>query len=350
MVGTPADVEGLSNQKFFDEAGAGLKAPNKCIDNIITPNFHGVDGVEDFRELYLRYRHFFGEHIDYTIPGYEEFMILSGLALCKMLGEDSSILYQGASDGRLGKSITAYGHQIGKRILTKSLTSSITNLHGFSATPNVDGATGVLAAFSENPSEMMDPMRYYDPEKGSYGCLTGYAPVMQSPLPAIPPDGQFHEGIGSWTPDKPFNAVISYVLYQFCGNNRHNQIAVSKRNTTKDCIFLFCEKFNPTQGAEDQWMLREIAKDHWKLQFFSQEEVREKKETVLSKMQTYQVTQPEFETVLRSSFKHAVLFANTANFFSYAACDDLETLQRFMANFPILPHAYTFVQVPQVIC
>ncbi len=186
-----------------------------------------------FRAHYLRYRHFFGEHIDYTIPGYEEQLVSVGASLAAFLPTHSDVLYQGASDGRLGKGITAYAAaDLGKTVRTASLSSSITNIMGFDQTPNVEGARAILAAFSENPGEMIDPKRYDDPKNGSYGCLVGYDMVREAvlaPKGGGQTDGSFYDNHGSWKQEKPYDAIISYVLYQFCGNNRDNQLQATKK-------------------------------------------------------------------------------------------------------------------------
>jgi hypothetical protein len=318
-------------------------------NNIIAPVVESIPELAAFRNYYLKYRHFFGEHIDYTIPGYEEQLVSVGASLATFLPNDTDVLYQGASDGRLGKGITAYAAKdLGKVVRTASLSSSITNVMGFDRTPNVEGARAVLAAFKETPNYMIDLTRYDDPINGSYGCLVGYDMVRDAVLAAGLPNGEFYDNRGSWKQEKPYDAVISYVLYQFCGNNRDSQLQATKKFGHPATIYLFGEKFNPEKGQEEIWLAREQRKDAWKLQFFSPEEVSSKKREVLSKMQNFQVTQPDFEEALCNNFQYAVLVGSSANFFYYAASDSIETMNGYLHAMHPIVHDYTS-DLPKII-
>ena len=229
----------------------------------------------------------------------------------------------------------------------------------------------MLTAFVERAlaGTIVDANRYHDPAQGSYGCLVGYEPVMKRPKQIPPWENRsfnrflhrlrylfkeemrgFYPGCGSWEPDKPFDAVLSYVLFQFCSTNRVEQLMTSKVHTTEDCLYIFAEKASYSKGKKAEWQRRERKKDQWKGQFFSPEVLERKRNTVLATMENSQVSREVFEYALQQCFQHAVTINNTGNFYGYVACDDPEKLGEYLSHLPVLHHEFSEEEMPQLVC
>jgi len=255
-----------------------------------------------YHQEYLRHAGHFDDHIAQSIPGYRDFQYAIGLGLLETFGDGATFLDIGASQGTQAKSLSSLS---GGKIKSISLDPNLGMKDTFNAISRVEGARFEHGALGFYPYQRAGevawtesdgtPVRYWD-NKG-----------------------------------EKFDIVHEAMTFQFISPDRRAHIARTKELTKEDGIAIFQEKV-VTEDAE--WKAHEAAKDSFKRQTFSEKDMQEKAETVLTGMKANQVHEAELVAELKRHFKYVHQIWDSGNFKGYAASDSQETLANFARNTP----------------
>jgi hypothetical protein len=144
-----------------------------------------------------------------------------------------------------------------------------------------------------------------------------------------------------------FDFILEDTTFQMYSPNRGAQIEFVARHLKSDGIFLFLEKFRAIDQSDYDG--RESQKDFgFKTRYFAVDEIRRKREQVLSTMNTCEVTLPEMATAVFGNFKHCAVTWNSGNFYGLAASNSKEHLQRYLSQMvhPAIPTEYEYEPGP----
>lgn len=189
------------------------------------------------------------------------------------------------------------------------------------------------------------------PNEENYKCFMAYG----EPPHAHFFQGPFHrltrEYLGSVEKLEQFAAGFDFILedttFQMYSANRGSQIEFVARHLKSDGIFLFLEKFRATDQSDYEG--REFQKDFgFKTRYFGVEDIKRKREQVLSTMNTCEVTLPQMATAVYADFKHCAVTWNSGNFYGLAASNSKENLQRYLSQMvhPAIPKEYEYEPEP----
>jgi len=124
--------------------------------------------------------------------------------------------------------------------------------------------------------------------------------------------------------------VISSMIWQFLDSNRLEHYKAAWAVSKDETVFITFEKFLHTSKVI--WQLNEDAKNTYKLQFFSQEELDDKAETVLVGMTENMITIGEAYKHLHSLYENVTDIHNSGNFIPVIAGDKNNAID-FSVNF-----------------
>ena len=138
-------------------------------------------------------------------------------------------------------------------------------------------------------------------------------------------------------PTRRFDVVHEAMTFQFISNCREAHIRRCRELLSDKGLLILEEKCLTENFAE-----REIAKDEYKLQFFSTDHVRDKAKKVLGVgaegaancMHTRMVYKDHIEKILADEFSNVVQIWEACNFFGYMASDDISTLDGVLKHIP----------------
>ncbi|MCU7249863.1 class I SAM-dependent methyltransferase [Pseudomonas koreensis] len=140
-----------------------------------------------------------------------------------------------------------------------------------------------------------------------------------------------------------FDFIYEMAAFQFYTRDRDRQIAHIRQFLKPGGLAFFLEKLNHPDPQEYQ--RREQIKDEaFKTRYFSEEEIRWKRQQMLEQMQNGQVTLEELVSALSARFKHVHLLWSSSNFCELVASDDSQQIERFLGLLgPVVqPAAFCF--------
>lgn len=256
----------------------------------------------NYHQEYVRHSGHFDDHIAQSIPGYRDFQYAIGIGLLHTFADGGTFLDIGGSQGTQAKSLTSLS---GGKIRTVTLDPNLGMRDTFGNISQVEGARFEHGALGFYPSQKAGdvawvesdgtPVRYWD-NKG-----------------------------------ERFDVVHEAMTFQFISPDRRAHIARTKELLNQDGVAIFQEKV-VTDDA--RWAANEAAKDTFKEQTFSKEDMQEKAETVLTGMKANQVHEAELLAELNRHFKYVDQIWDSGNFKGYAASDSAETMNRLMNGIP----------------
>ncbi|TIX60395.1 MAG: class I SAM-dependent methyltransferase [Mesorhizobium sp.] len=144
-----------------------------------------------------------------------------------------------------------------------------------------------------------------------------------------------------------FDIILEDTTFQMYSPNRKEQVGFVKRQLKDDGIFLFLEKFR--QIESDEYLRRELQKDHgYKARFFKPEEIKNKNEVILKKMNLNETTLDDMSEALAEYFKYGCVTWNCGNFYTLAASNSAENLRRLISSMapPCIPNEYVYIEAP----
>lgn len=140
-----------------------------------------------------------------------------------------------------------------------------------------------------------------------------------------------------------FDFILEDTTFQMYSPNRAKQIEYVGQHLKDDGIFVFVEKFRARDLEE--YARRERQKDvGFKARYFPQEEIDRKKTAVLGTMFNNEVTLAQMSDAIRARFKYCVMTWNSGNFYSLAASNAKENLDRYLVQMedPAIPREYVY--------
>lgn len=132
--------------------------------------------------------------------------------------------------------------------------------------------------------------------------------------------------------------------------NRYEQIYYVKDKLVEDGVFIFVEKFKIDSAEE--YIKREWQKDIlFKSNYFSTDQIESKKLDVLSVMNNFEVSLPDFIKSLSKIFKHSVMTWNSGNFYTIMASNSQRSLIELVSNLKPLciPSIFCYENLPKIL-
>lgn len=127
-----------------------------------------------------------------------------------------------------------------------------------------------------------------------------------------------------------FEFIYEMAAFQFYSRDRNRQISHIKQFLKPGGLAFFLEKLNHPDPME--YLRRERIKDEvFKARYFSEEEIRWKRQQMLQQMQNGQVTLEELVSTLSTHFNHVHLLWSSSNFCEFVASDDPEKIEHFLS-------------------
>lgn len=312
---------GAAFAKFFNETqttkdgGATFKDAKEILQR-------PLEGHEPELQSYLKFGSNFQKHIMASIPGFLDarIRVMRGMAEAAVVlgrgGKEVAMLDITSSEGYFTKAWAEQAQARGVNATADALDALPAFEDGFNATPQVKGVRYLLEAWGES---------FVDP-------------TTKQRIPQFKANKKYaivHEGMG----------------FQFFTPTRDAEIAEVKSMMTPDGLFVTLEKLK-----NQDYKAREVLKDEYKAQFFSQKQMADKAATVLNKsdenavgMSDYQFDRLAYEGLLKKHFKNVVQIYSSGNFAGYYATDADEVMRAAIENTGNTTTKFNEEQTPRVI-
>ncbi len=147
-----------------------------------------------------------------------------------------------------------------------------------------------------------------------------------------------------------FDIIFEDTCFQMHATNRKEQIAWVCQNLRDDGLFLAWEKCSLEENEEYQ--RREYLKDTlFKSRYFTVDQIKEKGNTILNRMETGQVSLKKLVEDISFTFKHAAVIWNSGNFYTIVAANQANRIEQF-CNYlapPYIPENFNHIKVPDTL-
>ena len=306
-ISAPIADAGQSTQDWFNTVLQGIderyrpKKPYEQIIDLDNPKFYKWQ--DDYNKLVVEGGNF-NQHIFTSIPTFYETQIVKGLALSNLIdtlpnvtatgrtpdGQVNyfTILDIGGTEGTWAKALAKNNPNIDVTVLDPLQSARDTFENG----EYVSNARFEQKAFSYLPE---DADRFFKE--------TGQAPVR----------------FQTFKSNFRYNVVHESMAFQFIDSNRAEQIKFIKENVlAEDGILIIEEKFLNTDSI---YKANEQLKNEFKSQYYTQEQLNNKKLEVLLSMENNQVSVQEIEKILGENFANVQQYWDSGNFKGYIASD-----------------------------
>ena len=277
------------------------KKPYEQIIDLDNPKFYKWQ--DDYNKLVVEGGNF-NQHIFTSIPTFYETQIVKGLALSNLIdtlpnvtatgrtpdGQVNyfTILDIGGTEGTWAKALAKNNPNIDVTVLDPLQSARDTFENG----EYVSNARFEQKAFSYLPE---DADRFFKE--------TGQAPVR----------------FETFNSNFRYNVVHESMAFQFIDSNRAEQIKFIKENVlAENGILIIEEKFLNTDSI---YKANEQLKNEFKSQYYTQEQLNNKKLEVLLSMENNQVSVQEIEKILGENFANVQQYWDSGNFKGYIASD-----------------------------
>lgn len=305
---TQAQKDGRAFREFFSSVVTGTAGKSNT-GVPYTPVIQRED-MGDFAQEYTNHRGNFDDHIAFSIPGFKEVQMAVGQAIAKTFGPEARMLDIGASEGSIGKTVTALGGP-----QTVSLDPNPDMATAFETHSQVEGATYAMAAFTSKDQE------------GQHLWDEGDVPVL------------------GFVPEGRYEVVHEAMTFQFINNARADHVDRVKELLTDDGLAVFEEKFH-----NDNWSANEKKKDtEHKRKYFLEKDMTEKAKAILEGMNENMVRDTDFERILTERFEYVAQFWDSGNFKGYVATNNAEKFGEFLANVGDLQSGFSTVVTPRMV-
>lgn len=244
-----------------------------------------------FKEFFTGLAGEFGDHIDHSIPGYSTNREATAQAINRAYHGSAKVLDVGASEGQFGNRLS-------------ELSPNLTTL-------NID----------PNP-DMKQAWRPVNPNQEFYetaAWLDGFY------------DGDLY--IPAYDPVSRYDVVYMSMVRQFVTADADRWYSEAARILRPDGLFIVNVKVIASPGDETGWKAREAAKDAYKLQSFTQDEIDHKADNTLTGMHQLMLTDEQEREALAANFRHVATYWKSYNFRGYVASDSWDNLQEFLNSY-----------------
>lgn len=304
---------------FFDRTASGQGGAPDLGEPEIDLGMLDFDlEVAVFADTYRRLRGTFDSHYVASIPfRYEEACRVGAAILSFALktwarnGAPTTIYTLGTGTGRMSRALATLGDG---RIETLCCSPTAANRDAFYANRGSDHAHFFLGPFFE-----LDPERY-----------------------ATDPDLVAFRG--------GFDVLVEDTTFQMYDSDRKKQLEFIVPRIRPGGVLVQVQKL--AQRDPRVYEARERQKDEqFKAQFFSVNQIAEKKDEVVATMSTLQVDLDTTASALASFFRYAVLTWNSGNFYTIVASNSRTSILELVSLMlkPAIPPAYCYESLPKVI-
>lgn len=145
-----------------------------------------------------------------------------------------------------------------------------------------------------------------------------------------------------------FDVIVEDTTFQMYGKEREEPLSLALRHLKENGILIAIEKF--MHPLHDEFCAREAQKDNdFKSHHFTQDQINEKRSTILKKMDRQLVTLDQFAVALSRFFEHGVVTWNSGNFSTVASSNAGENLSRLveLLGKPAIPANFLYGQIPR---
>ncbi|WP_027146586.1 class I SAM-dependent methyltransferase [Mesorhizobium sp. WSM3626] len=299
---------------FFSETAAGRSGVPIKVPSVDARLFKGDMSLESFAEVHRQLWGRFDPHYFGSIPYRLEEAVRLGDAFlrygCAIANDDCAarIYVLGDAEGTLARALAKLGNG---KIKTLSCSPNKENEQSFFLHGRPAHAVFFLGPFHH---------------------------LTRSRIASTPSLRHFSER---------FDIILEDTTFQMYSANRKEQIGFVKRNLKDDGIFLFLEKFRQADGGE--YLRRELQKDYgYKIRFFDPDEIKKKNEVILKRMNLNETTLNDISSALAAYFKYGCVTWNSGNFYTLAASNSADNLQRLISAMapPCIPNEYVYIEAP----
>lgn len=150
--------------------------------------------------------------------------------------------------------------------------------------------------------------------------------------------------------EKGFDIIYEHVVFQMYSANRAEQIEFVSQNLKSDGILVLLEK--NSQLDIEEYLRRELKKDDdFKSKYFSETQLKEKREKILNTMESGQITLDELTSAISIQFKFSLNVWNSCNFNLVIASNNQNNLEKFVSHmtYPCMPDDFCFEEIPQIL-
>ncbi|AMB87590.1 hypothetical protein AWM79_20765 [Pseudomonas agarici] len=286
----------LKLAKHFHSLATGTsQVPRQPLDSHLRSEIHDPC-VLDYHNRLIEGAGPLFSHFLASVPYILEELSRVGVALTRLAqintretGQTYSLFEVDAFDGSNGRALAGHSHG-----LIRSFTSSPNQVNQVAFDQHADPA---LSRFYPQSVFKVTPALLQTPEYD-----------------------RFSEG---------FDFIYEMAAFQFYTRDRNGQISHIKQFLKPSGLVFFLEKLNHPDAEE--YLRRERIKDEeFKTRYFSEEEIRWKRQQMLKQMQNGQVTLEELVGALSTRFKCIHLLWSSSNFCELVASDDPEQIERFL--------------------
>jgi len=179
---------------------------------------------------------------------------------------------------------------------------------------------GLIRSFTSSPNQANQVIfdRHADPELSQFFAQSVFRVTPE--LLRAPAFARFNQG---------FDFIYEMAAFQFYNRDRDAQISHIKQFLKPGGLVFFLEKLNHPDPGE--YLRRERIKDEvFKTRYFSDEEIRWKRQQMLEQMENGQVTLQELVTALAGRFRCVYLLWSSSNFCEFVASDDPQQIEVFI--------------------
>lgn len=240
---------------------------------------------------------------------------------------------------RFGAGILAYSQYLAGRENRPMDVYTLGDASGVTARALTDMGDGRIRTLTCSPNPENETAFLRDKPKGEAHFFLG-------PFFEVTKSALRDRGIHAF--DAGFDLVVEDTTFQMYGSERLEPVCLAARNLRADGIFVLLEKFmHPDEG---EFIRRERQKDEgFKGRYFPPGAIEDKKQTIVTEMDSLLVTLDEMTSSLGRLFRHAAITWNSGNFYTIAASDNGEKLAHFVNALipPAIPAEFLHEELPR---
>jgi len=292
---------GQATQEFFSDVIDGIDPrykPQKPYQQLIELNDNKLYKFQDDYNAFIKGGGEFNQHIFTSIPTFYETQLAKMQGITNMIEKNPldelspyKILDIGGTEGAWAKALAKNNPNLDIEIIDPNRKA----LQVFQDGELVTNAKFIHAAFT-----------HVVEDQGRAFIEGG---IKQ------PVNYQMFGNAGGW------DIVHESMAFQFISNERADQIKYIKENLlNKDGVLIIEEKFSDNNKAI--YDANEVKKNNFKSQYYTPEQLADKKFNVLLDMEGNQVTLQEVQKILGENFNHVDQYWDAGNFKGFIASDN----------------------------
>ena len=299
-ISQPLTDAGQSTQQFFNtviEGGDPRFMPKTAYNQLIDLNNSQIYKFQDDYNKFIAEGGNFNQHIFTSIPTFYETQVVKMAALSYLInnnpdfghaGPTTTILDIGGTEGAWAKALAKNNPSVNISVIDPSRQAK----QVFEGGDFVSNAGFIHSAFSHRPEDI-----------DKFFIEQGQQPIRFTGLQNL-----------------KYDVVHESMAFQFMDNDRAGQIKFIKENLLNDNgILIIEEKFLDDNKAI--YDANETKKDFFKRQYYTEEQLNNKKLNVLLNMEGKQVSVQEIQRILGENFANVAQYWDAGNFKGFIASD-----------------------------